>query len=966
MTERRIAQRFVVHATLEESKLGTLFAVQDEVAGAPALLLVAGPQALTGDDVLQAILDDNKQLIGSSAALVTYAAGRSEDGAWLASEGEAGALLDELLKRKEKLELPQLLRLGLALGRSVEAMAATDVRHLDLGPHRVWLGGDALTSGPVRVFGAGWWRLLPAWQNGAAADGFYGNPEYMAAEICKGQAAGPTADAYSAAMSLWALAAGKPPFTSAQPLMTLKRQAVEKPLRLDLVKPALKGVKDLQALLTDALDKDPAKRPAPAAWLSAIQALAGAAAADVAAETAAVPSQRGALFGKGAPSAVAPPAAKVEAAAAPAPAAKAEPAPAAKAEPAPAANAEPAPAAKAEQAPVVVAPVVAAAPAPVAVVAAPAPVVAAEPAPAAKIEAPRAPVELAKAEPAPTAAVAAPASPAASQGARTDADVTLKIDAADVRAAMAKAAAEEAAREDEDDDDDEPTPVGGNASAADQKGKGKRGKKNRRDRVAVAPAAVPVPAKAAAVIPSVIVTKAEPAKIEPAKVEPAKTEPPRAESAQPKVILKTATGAATGNSPKRPMTDRTLRVELAEGVFFSGDDAAGHKELHEEGPPIAPPQGVNKTVLGGLAAFVLVMAAVAGWMVVNKQEPPPAPTEEEETTASAAPVVAAAPVEPVAEPVDAGVAPAEPVAVAAAAVVEVDAGTGPDLGVMPVAAVDPKAAEVERLVGEGTAALTSDPKAALVKADQALALNPGNAPAVLLKKDAQVRVDALVKAEAEKKAADDKAGAEQKAADDKAAADKAAADKAGADKASADKAAADKAIADKQAASDKAAAAGKAQAEKKAAAEQKHQASDRAAADRKADADRKAAEKKAEAEQKAAEKKAAADKAASERARQAAEKPAQPDKKVAAEKSAAQLVAKRPPIAGDEAKKGGNDEASEAQQKASEYAGLAQKAAKPKLKVLYLQKAVKLDPANQSYRNLLKIAESELAAEGAQ
>jgi hypothetical protein len=53
------------------------------------------------------------------------------------------------------------------------------------------------------------------------------------------------------------------------------------------------------------------------------------------------------------------------------------------------------------------------------------------------------------------------------------------------------------------------------------------------------------------------------------------------------------------------------------------------------------------------------------------------------------------------------------------------------------------------------------------------------------------------------------------------------------------------------------------------------------------------------------------------------------------------------------------------QVEASKMAALAQKANKAKLKVLYLQKAVKLDPTNSTYKSLLKSAEAELAAEGA-
>jgi hypothetical protein len=73
----------------------------------------------------------------------------------------------------------------------------------------------------------------------------------------------------------------------------------------------------------------------------------------------------------------------------------------------------------------------------------------------------------------------------------------------------------------------------------------------------------------------------------------------------------------------------------------------------------------------------------------------------------------------------------------------------------------------------------------------------------------------------------------------------------------------------------------------------------------------------------------------------------------------AEVAPPRPPAAPSD---GGSAEV----QEASKMAALAQKATKAKLKVLYLQKAVKLDPGNPTYRNLLKIAEAELAAENPQ
>ncbi len=985
MTERRIAQRFVVLASLEDSKLGTLHVVRDETLGAPALLLLPSSAADTSDAVLDAIIADNRRLLGCPDVQFTYAAGRCEEGTWLATEGAPGMLLSDVMARKDRLELPQLIRLGLALGRALTAMAAAHVQHLDLGPHRVWLQGESLNEGAIRCFGIGWWRLLPAYQGGASADAFYGTPEYLAAELCKGQPATATSDLYSAALVLWALAASKPPFTSSQPLMTLKRQAVEKPLRLDLVKPALKGVKDLQALIADALDKDPARRPTPQAWLALAQAAAQQFAPAVASETTIVPEAR--QEAAAAPAQVLATAAVAETAAAPAPAPVAEAAPAA--EPAPA----PAEAAEAET---------------------PADLPSAAPAsspiwrPEAgdrsdimstiKISSEMMNEALARvggSSEADLPVLQAPAKPVPPEVKPAAPEV---VAAAQAAVAPHEAAAAAADDEGEELDVGEPSGAGvpgsssDSATSGDYGRKGKKGRKGGRDRsTLMAGEAARGPGKSGVQAP-----------VAPAVVA-AEEEAPAAKTQIYNLAAVTAAGAklaadsaksTTGNSPGRPMTARTMRVEIAESNFFNEDPSLSAEELHEQMPPTPPKAKVGKGVIVAIGTFVAAMAGWAIWTISNPvaEKPAPAPAGEPapgpeaaapapEAAAAPAPAPAPAPAAAPAAPVAAApdvMAPAGDTAVMAvppAAPAAVAATPPPAPAPAPVPALAPtaaadaqKAATVSQLVDQGNAALAADPKAALEKAEAALALNPGNAPAARLKAEARRAID-------------------QKASADKVAAEKAKAEKDAADKESAEKAAAAKA---KAAADKEAAAKAKAAEEKEAAAKasSRQSAADKKAAakaDKLAAMKAKAAQDKADKAEKAKAAKEAAHKAALEKlaaakaAKEAARKVAQ-DKAVvaktekpAAEKPVAEKPAAEKPAAKPEAPAkveaprpppASSDEGSPAQQEASKMAALAQKANKAKLKVLYLQKAVKLDPSNGTYKSLLKAAEAELAAEG--
>jgi len=967
MTERRIAQRFVVLASLEDSKVGTLHVVNDETLGAPALLLLPSSAADTSDAVLDAIVADNRRLLGCPDVQFTYAAGRSEEGTWLATEGAPGMLLADVMARKDRLELPQIIRLGLALGRALTAMAAAQVQHLDLGPHRVWVQGNSLSEGAIRCFGVGWWRLLPAYQGGAAAEAFYGTPEYLAAELCKGQPATATSDLYSAAVVLWALAAAKPPFTSSQPLMTLKRQAVEKPLRLDLVKPALKGVKDLQALIADALDKDPSRRPSPQAWLALAQTAARQWAPAVATEAIGVPEAR------------------QEAAAAPARAATA-----ATVAPAPAAAEPAAPAA--DETPTVTAAAAAAA----------------------------LPDDL------PSAAPQSHGSWRAEGGERSEILSTMKISSEAMGAALARAggvseaelpvlhappaakiavaqeahapheaASAAAAGADESGD------AGSDAAATDNAGpdesstdsgrKGRRGRKAARERstlMAGEGAAGAGKGGAQPAVASAVVAAEEDAASHKTQIYNLAA----VTAAGAKLAADSARSAAatTGASPKRPATARTMRVEIAENEFFSEDPSLPAAELHEQMPPTPPKAKVNKSVIIAIALFVAAMAGWAIWMVSNpagdkpaasvEPQAEPQPIAESQPTAEPQPEAQAAPAPepaapaavqaPEAAPAPAPAAQAAPDAAVAASdtVVMAPAPAAPAAGApatpapapapAPAAADPQRAVQVSQWVDQGNAALATDAKAALEKAQAALALNPGHAPAARLKAEAQRILDQQA---AQKLAAQQAAAAAANEAAAREAAAKEAAEKQANAKAAA-------AAAREAAAQAAAQAAARAAEERKSAGKMDKAAAlkAKAAAD-KADKAEKARQAK-EAAHKAALDKAAAAKAAKDAAHKPAPAPAKPvaERPVApaAEKPAprpeapAKVEAPRPPPVAS------GDDGSPAQQEASKMASLAQKANKAKLKVLYLQKAVKLDPSNGTYKSLLKAAEAELAAEG--
>ena len=994
----RVADHFELVKTLEESKIGALSQVVDTRSGAPGLLLLLPAGAGAGDDALAAIVADNDKLAGAAHVLRTTAWGRAGDRGWLLTEAVDGGPLAELLAARTRAHMPQIARLGLGLGRSLQAAGDAGVQHLDLGPHRVWMAPDGL-EGAARVFGFGWWRLLPAYSTGAKADGFYGEPEFMPAEVCKGKGAAASSDLYSAALVVWAIAAGKPPFRSSQPLMTVKRQAIEKPLRLDLVKPALKGVKDLQAANGPALEKNPDKRAPLQGWQAGLQSVAEAWAPEVLQEVPAA-ALAGATGVAAAGKATAPEAA-AQAAAKEAEAAAAKEAEAAAAKEAEAAALREAEAAAAKEAEAAAAKEAEAAAA------------AKEAEAAALKEAEAAAAKEAEAAAAKEAEAAA--AKEAEAAAAKEAEAAAAKEAADQEASAAEKLAADRMREptaskdlpatpqvddgrtlkmgsalaDSSEDKVEPTKqmsvdeinaalrnTGGTAEAADTSrtekaddSRGRRGRRGRRrgkrgrDKVdarpdpstaATAPDgsvdAVPVAAssdverdeKAADDAKKSVAKSPAEAERKPAakptgdsgakgaaKPTAAKSADTKAPVPSPKITLTPASGTVARD---RPMTERTRRVEAAESNFFVSDD--GGPDIDAAAPPMAD-KGAGKGlfILLALVAAAAVGSVIYMWMNIPDHPPGKKPAPGASVAPSTAP---------------SGGEPAAAAPSAAPSAAKADAGDGAAAAIKP--ATDQET-QVRGLVGECEALLKQQPPAAseaLKKAQEALAINAGSAAAELCRMNADRVVQASVAQPTDQEAAA-KAKAEEEAAA-KAKADGETAEKAKAEEEAAAKAKADEEAAAKAKAEQEAAAKAKAEQEAAAKAKAEQEAAAKVADDR----SRARSRARRDRERKAAEaKRKAAEEARREAKRKAAE---EAQRKAEARKAAARKAAAKPSPPSRPAK------LSAKQIKASKMASLAQKATKAKLKVLYLKKAVALDPKNPKYRNLLKIAQAELAS----
>ncbi|WP_441247766.1 protein kinase domain-containing protein [Kitasatospora sp. McL0602] len=177
---------------------------------------------------------------------------------WLATEFVAGPSLHEAVARHGALAGPALQALGAGLVEALAAIHRARIIHRDLKPSNILVTRD----GP-RVIDFGISKpmadVLPT-----ASGEIIGTPGFMSPEHAAGQDLTPASDLFSLGAVLAFAATGRAPFGDGPPAVLVYR-ASEEPPDLDGVPPELMG------LLVRCLDRDPARRPAPAELAAAFR-----------------------------------------------------------------------------------------------------------------------------------------------------------------------------------------------------------------------------------------------------------------------------------------------------------------------------------------------------------------------------------------------------------------------------------------------------------------------------------------------------------------------------------------------------------------------------------------------------------------------------------------------------------------------------------------------------------------------
>jgi serine/threonine-protein kinase len=194
------------------------------------------------------------------AIVQLLAFGEEDDQPYFAMELVPGQSLDQLLRAGRRFTWRETVSVALAVTRALKAAHDHGVVHRDLKPANLLVadGADADLGARVKLADFGIAKLF-----GGAAHTAHGNvvgtAEYMAPEQAAGGPVDHRVDLYALGLVMFAMLAGRPPFSGGQAADVIRKQQVEPAPRVSTL--AADVPAELDLLIDRLLSKDPAGRP---------------------------------------------------------------------------------------------------------------------------------------------------------------------------------------------------------------------------------------------------------------------------------------------------------------------------------------------------------------------------------------------------------------------------------------------------------------------------------------------------------------------------------------------------------------------------------------------------------------------------------------------------------------------------------------------------------------------------------
>ena len=179
----------------------------------------------------------------------------ARDGYYFASlEFVTGQTLQRQLAQVGFVDERLAINVGLQVARALTALHARDICHRNVKPKNIFIENN----GNVRLIGLGLASCKSAFYSPHLDAHAIGTPHFMAPEMIRGCCSDSRSDLYSLGVTLYLMAAGRPPFEAGIPAAVMTRHLTDAPALLSSLRPDLSA--GFVSLVHALIAKDPGER----------------------------------------------------------------------------------------------------------------------------------------------------------------------------------------------------------------------------------------------------------------------------------------------------------------------------------------------------------------------------------------------------------------------------------------------------------------------------------------------------------------------------------------------------------------------------------------------------------------------------------------------------------------------------------------------------------------------------------
>ena len=259
-----VAERYHITQRLGAGGMGRVYLAQHVKMGRPCAIKVLHP-AMAGD--ADAIGRFNREAANASRidhpnVAAIYDFGETHDGLlYLAMQYIEGETLTQLMRRSGALTPLRASDITRQAAEGLHAAHAIGIVHRDLKPDNIMVSADADGLDSVKVVDFGIAKATGEVAQGVTRTGtVVGTPEYMSPEQLAGEPVDGRSDQYSLAMVAFNMLTGELPFPAASTGTMVVMRLTERPRTLAQVRPEVAWPAELEAVMSKALEREPADR----------------------------------------------------------------------------------------------------------------------------------------------------------------------------------------------------------------------------------------------------------------------------------------------------------------------------------------------------------------------------------------------------------------------------------------------------------------------------------------------------------------------------------------------------------------------------------------------------------------------------------------------------------------------------------------------------------------------------------